>query len=165
MSKHLRPLMTINICDIFKIIRRNIFRGETCITKASNVMTSNVVAARESTTAMEISTKLLIGEFNGLPVIDNNAKVIGIVTAVDLLRALRQGKNLDSLRATDIMTRNPVVVKQDTEINEIIDIILQKAIILVPVVDDDRKLIGVVGRLDILQQNLNEKFITIGETS
>jgi CBS domain-containing protein len=128
-------------------------------------MTSNVVAARESTTAMDISTKLLIGEFNGLPVIDNNAKVIGIVTAVDILRALRQGKNLDSLRAIDIMTRNPVVVNQDTEINEIIDIILQKAIILVPVVDADRKLIGVVGRLDILQQNLNEKFVTIGETS
>ena len=128
-------------------------------------MTSNVVAARESTTAMDISTKLLIGEFNGLPVIDSNAKVIGIVTAVDILRALRQGKNLDSLRAIDIMTRNPVVVKQDTEINEIIDIILQKAIILVPVVDDERKLIGVVGRLDILQQNLNEKFVTIGETS
>ena len=128
-------------------------------------MTSNVVAARESTTAMDISTKLLIGEFNGLPVIDSNIKVIGIVTAVDILRALRQGKNLDSLRAIDIMTRNPVVVKQDTEINEIVDIILQKAIILVPVVDADRKLIGVVGRLDILQQNLNEKFVTIGETS
>ena len=128
-------------------------------------MTSNVVAARESTTAMDISTKLLIGEFNGLPVIDSNAKVIGIVTAVDILRALRQGKNLDSLRAIDIMTRNPVVVKQDTEINEIIDIILQKAIILVPVVDADRKLIGVVGRLDILQQKLNQKFVTIGETS
>ena len=128
-------------------------------------MTSNVVAARESTTAMEICTKLLIGEFNGLPVIDSNAKVIGIITAVDILRALRQGKNLDSLRAIDIMTRNPVVVKQDTEINEIIDIILQKAIILVPVINDDRKLIGVVGRLDILQQNLNEKFVTIGGTS
>jgi CBS domain-containing protein len=45
---------------------------------------------------------------------------------------IRQGKNLDSLRAIDIMTRNPVVVKQDTDVNEIIDIILQKAIILVP---------------------------------
>ena len=126
-------------------------------------MTSNVVAARESTTAMEICTKLLIGEFNGLPVIDNNAKVIGIVTAVDILRAIRQGKNLDSLRAIDIMTRNPVVVKRDTEIDEIIDIILQNAIILVPVVDDGDKLIGLVGRLDIMRQNLNEKFVTIGE--
>jgi len=99
-------------------------------------MTSNIVAARQSTTVREIGTKLLIGNFNGLPVIDNNAKVIGIVTAVDILRAVRQGKNLDSLRAIDIMTRNPVVVKKDTEVNEIIDIILQKPIILVPVVDN-----------------------------
>ncbi|HYT43505.1 MAG TPA: CBS domain-containing protein, partial [Methylomirabilota bacterium] len=74
-----------------------------------------------------------------------------------------QGKNLDSVRAIDIMTRNPVVVKRDTEINEIIDIILQNAIILVPVVDDGDKLIGLVGRLDIMRQNLNEKFVTIGE--
>ena len=120
-------------------------------------MTSNIVAARQSTTVREIGTKLLIGNFNGLPVIDNNAKVIGIVTAVDILRAVRQGKNLDSLRAIDIMTRNPVAVKQDAEIDEIIDIILQKAIILVPVVDHEHKLIGVVGRLDILQHNLNER--------
>ena len=81
------------------------------------------------------------------------------------MRAIRQGKNLGSVRAIDIMTRNPVVVKQDTEVSEIIDIILQKAIILVPVVDEEHKLIGLVGRLDILQQNLNEKFVTIGERS
>jgi CBS domain-containing protein len=128
-------------------------------------MTGNIVAARQSTTAREIGTKLLIGNFNGLPVIDSNAKVIGIVTAVDILRAIKQGKNLDRLRAIDIMTRNPVVVKRDTEIDEIIDIILQKAIILVPVVDDGNKLIGLVGRLDIMQHNLNEKFITVGKPS
>jgi CBS domain-containing protein len=130
--------------------------------KAIDVMTTNLVAARAGTTAREVGTKLLIGNFNGLPVIDSNIKVIGIVTAVDILRAIRQGKNLDSIRAIDIMTRNPVVVKQDTEINEIIDIILQKAIILVPVINDERRLIGVVSRLDILRQNLNEKFVTVG---
>jgi len=128
-------------------------------------MTSNVVAARPSNTARGICARLVVGDFNGLPVIDSNAKVIGIVTAVDILRAIRQGKNLGSVRAIDIMTRNPVVVKQDTEVSEIIDIILQKAIILVPVVDDEHKLIGLVSRLDILQQNLNEKFVTIGKGS
>jgi predicted transcriptional regulator len=133
--------------------------------KAFNVMTSTLFAAREGSTAREIGTKLLIGNFNGLPVIDSNIKVIGIVTAVDILRAIRQGKNLDSIRAIDIMTRNPVVVKQDTEINEVIDIILQKPIILVPVINDEHRLVGVVSRLDILRQNLNEKFLTIGENS
>jgi CBS domain-containing protein len=128
-------------------------------------MTTNVVAARESTTATEVSTRLLIGEFNGVPVIDNSIKVIGIVTAADILRAIRQGKNLDSLLTTDIMTRSPIVVKQDTELEEIIDIMIQRVIVLVPVVDDDKKLIGVVARLDILREKLNEKFVAIGERS
>jgi CBS domain-containing protein len=48
--------------------------------KAVNVMTSNLVAAREGSTAREIGTKLLIGNFNGLPVINSSIKVIGIVT-------------------------------------------------------------------------------------
>lgn len=128
-------------------------------------MTTKVVAARESTTATEVSTRLLIGEFNGVPVIDNNIKVIGIITAADILRAIRQGKNLDSLRTTDIMTRNPIVVMQDTALEEIIDIMIQRVIVLVPVVDDDKKLIGVVARLDILREKLNEKFVAIGERS
>ena len=97
----------------------------------------------------------------GLPVINSSIKVIGIVTAVDILRTIRQGKNLDSIRAIDIMTKNPVVVKQDTEIDDVIDIILQKHIILVPVINDEQKLVGVVSRLDILRQNINEKFVTV----
>jgi len=128
--------------------------------KAFDVMTSNLVAAQEGTTAREIDTNLLIGNFNGLPVIDSSIKVIGIVTAVDILRAIRQGNDIDSIRAIDIMTRNPVVVKEDTEINEVI----QKHIILVPVINDQQRLVGVVSRLDILRQKLSEKFVTIGGT-
>ena len=126
-------------------------------------MTKNIVAARASTTAREIGTKLVIGNFNGLPVVDNNIKLIGIVTAIHIFQAIRQGKNLDSIRAIEIMAKNPMAVKQDIDINEIIDIILQKDIMLVPVVDDKNKLIGLVGRSDILQQNLNQKFVTITE--
>jgi CBS domain-containing protein len=64
------------------------------------------------------------------------------------------------------MTSNPSVVKKDTSIvEEIIDIMVEKEIVLVPVVQEDGKLIGVVARLDILRQKLNEGFVTIGERS
>lgn len=125
-------------------------------------MTTKIVAARESTTAMEASTRLLTGNFNGLPVIDSSTKVIGIVTAVDILRAIRQGKNLHSILVINIMTPNPIVVKYDTDIADVIDIILQRSVILVPVIDDENRLIGLVGRYDILQHTLNQKFVTIG---
>ena len=126
-------------------------------------MTKNIVAARASTTAREIGTKLLIGNFNGLPIVDSNIKLIGIVTTVDIFQAIKQDKNLESLRAIDTMTKNPVTVKRDTDINEVIDIILQRHIILVPVKDDKHKLIGLVDRPDILKQNLNHKFVTINK--
>ena len=42
---------------------------------------------------------------------------------------------------------------------------IQKEIVLVPVVEDNNnnKLVGVVARLDIIRQKLNEEFITIGK--
>jgi predicted transcriptional regulator len=132
------------------------------LVNVSEVMTTKIVAARESTTAMEASTRLLIGNFNGLPVIDSSVKVIGIVTAVDILRTIRQGGNLHTILVIDIMTPNPIVVKHDTDIADVIDIILQRSVILVPVIDDENRLIGLVGRYDILRRTLNEKFLTIG---
>jgi CBS domain-containing protein len=86
-----------------------------------------------------------------------------MVTAFDILRAIQGGKKLNTMLARDIMTPNPSVVKKDTRVEEIIRIMVEKEIVLVPVVEGDNtnKLIGVVARLDILREKLNEGFITI----
>jgi CBS domain-containing protein len=122
-----------------------------------------VVVAKENTNAEQISARLLAGEFNGVPVVDENGAVIGIVTALDILRAIQGGKKLNAMLARDIMTPNPSVVKRDTLVEEIIRILVEKEIVLVPVVEENNnnKLIGVVARLDILREKLNEGFITI----
>lgn len=72
---------------------------------------------KENTNAEQISARLLAGEFNGLPVVDNNGTVVGIVTAIDVLKALQESgqnsnKQLNSMMAKDIMTPNPSVVKK-----------------------------------------------------
>ncbi|MDQ3972573.1 MAG: CBS domain-containing protein [Thermoproteota archaeon] len=127
-------------------------------------MSPQVVVAKENTNAEQISSRLLAGEFNGVPVVDDNGAVVGIVTALDIIKALQGGKKLNTMLARDIMTTNPSVVKKDTPIEEIIRIVVEKEIVLVPVVEDNsNKLIGVVARLDILREKLNEGFITIGK--
>src|ERR671921_247408 len=135
-------------------------------------MSPQVVAASENNTAEQISTRLLSGEFNGLPVVDENDSVIGIVTALDILKAIQEGgarggggegKKLNAILAKDIMTPNPSVVKTDTPIEKVIDIIIEQEIVLVPVVDDNNRIVGVVTRLDIIREKLNEGFITIGK--
>src|SRR5918911_753639 len=108
-------------------------------------MSPQVIVAKENTNAEAIGARLLAGEFNGVPVVDNNGAVIGIVTAIDILKAIRKNgnKKLNAIVAKDIMT--------------------QKEIVLVPVIEDgnNNKLLGVVARLDIIRQKLNEDFIVI----
>jgi CBS domain-containing protein len=126
------------------------------------MMSPQVVVAKENTNAEQISSRLLAGEFNGVPIVDDNGAVVGIVTALDILKALQGGKKkLNEMLARDIMTPHPSTVKKDTPIEEIIRILVEKEIVLVPVVEDSNKLIGVVARLDILREKLNEGFITV----
>jgi CBS domain-containing protein len=133
--------------------------------KAFDLMSQQVIVAKENTNAEQISARLLAGEFNGVPVVDDNGAVIGIVTALDILRAIQGGKKLNTMLARDIMTPNPSTIKRDTPLEEIIRILVEKEIVLVPVVEDNNnnKLIGVVARLDILREKLNDGFLTIGK--
>ena len=66
--------------------------------KASDVMSVQVVAAKDNVTVIEVATRLVLGAFNGLPIIDNNGTVIGIVIAIYVLRAMRDGKNLENIQ-------------------------------------------------------------------
>ncbi|MFL6328746.1 MAG: CBS domain-containing protein [Nitrososphaeraceae archaeon] len=66
--------------------------------KASDVMSVQVVAAKDNVTVIEVATRLVLGAFNGLPIIDNNGTVIGIVIAIDVLRAMRDGRNLENIQ-------------------------------------------------------------------
>jgi CBS domain-containing protein len=134
--------------------------------KAYDVMTTSFVAAKESETLMEINNKLLLGEFNGVPIVDNRNAVIGMITSVDILKALRDHVNIDALCAKDVMVRNPITVNKETSVEKIIDLMVDNKIVLVPVVQEpDNILVGIVTRLDILRLrpvwNLPKKFSTM----
>jgi CBS domain-containing protein len=134
--------------------------------KAYDVMTTNFVAAKESETLMEVNNKLLQGEFNGVPIIDNRNAVIGMITSVDILKAIRDRRNIDTLCAKDVMVLNPLTVNKDTSVEDIIDLMVDNMIVLVPVVKEPYDiLIGIVTRLDILRLrpvwNLPKKFSTM----
>ena len=74
-----------------------------------------------------------------------------------MYKTIRKGSALNNLRAKEIMTPNPSVVKKDASIYEIIDIMIEKEIIMVPVVDDNtNKIIDVVTRIDIMTEKLKE---------
>ena len=132
--------------------------------KAYDIMSTDIEAAKENATISEVGTRLILRSINGIPIIDDDGKVIGILTIIDILRAIRDNKNIDGLKAGDIMTRNPIVINQKTDMMEMIDIMDKKGIEMIPVVDEesDNRIIGVVSRKDIIEEKFNERFVTIG---
>ena len=56
------------------------------------------------------------------------------------------------------MTPNPSVVKTDTPIEKVIDTIIEQEIVLVPVVDNNNRIVGVVSRLDVIKRKVKRRF-------
>lgn len=126
---------------------------------AKDIMNKIVTAAKKSTIGRDLAVKLLSGMYSGLPVVDNEGKVVGVVSEFDLLKAIQSGKTLEQVTAGDIMSKNPICVTEDTLIEEIIDLMTKHNIIRVPVVRKDT-LVGVISRCDILSSIVEPEFVT-----
>jgi CBS domain-containing protein len=117
--------------------------------KLEEIMTKPAISARKDAPIKDIAFEIFYGFFSGMPITDSNGKVIGIVTEIDLLKQIRDGKDLEKLIADDIMT-NPVTVDVNAPLNDVLNIMIEKNIIRIPVTDEGL-LVGVIARRDILR--------------
>jgi CBS domain-containing protein len=121
--------------------------------KSEAIMTRPAISAMKYTSAKEIAFEIFYGFFSGIPVTDENGEVIGVVTELDLLKQVRTGKDFEKLVADDIMTTDPVTVDINTSLHDVLNIMIEKNIIRIPVTADGR-LVGVIARRDILRYYL-----------
>jgi CBS domain-containing protein len=117
--------------------------------KLEGIMTRPAVSARKDTTAKDIAFEIFYGFFSGMPVTDENGKVIGVVTELDLSKQVRAGKDFEKITADDIMTTEALTVDVNTPLEDVLTITIEKNIIRIPVADESR-LVGVISRRDIL---------------
>lgn len=140
--------------------------------KAGDVMTINVVTARPDTTVAELVRLLLAHGISAVPVVDAAGTVLGMVSESDLMRRAEIGTerkrgawrsfftgtatlakdyvHSHAARAEDVMTRAVVSVDKDTELGEIADLMDEKRIKRVPVLEGKR-LVGIVSRRNLLR--------------
>ena len=128
---------------------------------ASDVMNTPIVAASTKASAREVALYMLLGGFSGVPILDKDGSLAGIVTEVDLLRTLRDGKSLDNTPVDEIMTRDVTTVDVDTPLEEIIEALESERILRVPVMEDGR-MVGIVSRPDLLRAAVEPQFQRIG---
>ena len=128
--------------------------------KARDLMQTRIVAVTRQYSAREIAILIHSGTFSGVPVIDPGNQLVGIVSEFDVLKAFVAGKDLQALKAEDIMTPHPVTVDETATAEMVIDQMIEHQIIRIPVVHGDR-LVGMISRADLLNQLIDNHLINV----
>lgn len=138
--------------------------------KVSEVMRREVATVRPDSPITEVIELLLDKDFTAVPVIDDQRKVVGMVSDNDLLTRGGMNVTISLKRATDpdfvrqlheslenpnrkvseVMTREVVTIAPDAILGRAASLMVAEHLKRLPVVDQDGKLVGILGRLDIL---------------
>ena len=144
--------------------------------KTSDIMSEEIVTVGPDTEIVEAAKLLLEKRYNGLPVVDEGGKLVGIICQSDLIAQqksipvptlfsfldgfipLTSTRKMESeiqkiaaIKVEDAMTRNPVTVKPDTSIDAVAALMVDNNFHTLPVLDGEGKLVGVVGKEDVLK--------------
>jgi CBS domain-containing protein len=131
-----------------------------------DVMSTHVIAAREHATFKELAAMLHDQRVSAFPVVDEDDKVIGIVSETDLLakealegtvpgtlRSLphqRERIRVSGLTAADLMSRPAVTIGPDEPVSHAARLMYNKRVKRLPVIDGNGLLVGIVSRSDVL---------------
>ncbi len=138
--------------------------------QAKDIMTTNVVSISPAVGVRHAVAVMIQNEVSGLPVVDDEGRVCGMLTEGDLLlrRDIRLAPRLahgpeliseidleryicsNGWCVADVMSRDVIVARADSEVSDIAESLQAHRIKRLPIVMD-RKLVGIVSRRDILR--------------
>ena len=135
-------------------------------TTVKDVMTTHVVAVRLKATYKDMATRLREFRVSAFPVLDNDNRVVGVVSEADLLakEALeysahgvaggilhsRERAKAAAVTAADLMTKPAVTIGPDETVSHAARLMYSRKVKRLPVVDDRGRLVGIVSRADVL---------------
>jgi CBS-domain-containing membrane protein len=146
------------------------------MTAAKDIMTTDVITVTPETDIAQAAKLLLENRINGLPVLDSKGKLVGILCQSDLIaqqkslpiptlftlldgfipltstkRLEQEVQKIAATKVADAMTRRPITVKTDTQIEALAGLMVDKNFHTIPVLDESGHLVGIIGKEDILK--------------
>lgn len=121
--------------------------------KASAIMKTDVIAVTRDEDIHEAIRVMVLNNVTGLPVVNNDGTVAGVLTEKDLLKLLHKGSN-EPGTVQDFMTTNVVCFEQDANLTDIVDCLIMNRFRRVPILNKGR-LVGIISRKDILRHISN----------
>ncbi len=143
--------------------------------KVKDIMTTDVITVSPETEILQAAKLLLEGRINGIPVVDESEKLVGILCQSDLIaqqkripipsfftfmdgifstssakQMEKQVQKIAAITVADAMTPNPVFVEPDMGIQVVAGLMVDNGFHTLPVLQEG-KLVGIVGKEDILR--------------
>ena len=112
--------------------------------KVKEIMTTSVISVPEDATVEDAARLLARHRISGLPVVNKDGGLVGLVTEYDLISKPGQA-------VADIMSRSVISVSPETDMEEVSHLLTNRRIRRVPVLQGDR-LVGIVSRSDLIKQ-------------
>jgi CBS domain-containing protein len=147
--------------------------------KVKDIMTTELITVSPQTEITSAAKILLEKRINGLPVIDDSGKLVGILCQSDLVaqqksipipsvytlldsfipitslkRIDKEVQKIAALKVEQAMTPDPVTVGPETDIEDVARLMVDKKYHTLPVVEGD-KIVGIVGKEDVLKTLLS----------
>lgn len=143
---------------------------------AKDIMTAEVISVTPDVSIRDLAELLLTRNISGVPVLDSDKSLIGIVTESDLIFQNKQIKvprvitildsflfldNPDTMEqelkkiagatVAEIFSEEVISINPDTPLDEIATIMTEKKIHTLPVVSPSGEMVGIIGKKDILR--------------
>lgn len=149
------PLLTAQMSFMGKDVKRapQVRRAHT--TPVKKLMVSEVITIQRGRPLSEAAVLLTKHRIGGLPVVDVEDRLVGVLSEADFLSALdvhhpRRKKPMGTI-VDDLMTDHPITVGEDDTLETAIDRMETRRVKRLVVVDDDQRVKGIISRGDVVR--------------
>ena len=127
-----------------------------------DVMTPNPASVSEKDSIKRVAEIMKREDAGVVPVVDGR-KVIGMITDRDIVvRLIAEGKDPSSAKVNEAMSKQVRTVKEETPINEVLQLMSREQIRRVPVTNNNNELVGIVSIGDIASDS--KETVKVGRT-
>lgn len=120
--------------------------------KCSDVMTKNPAVCEPGDTVVRAAEVMKQEDVGSVPVVESAAsrKLVGIVTDRDLVvKVMAGGRNVTQATVKDAMTANPASCREDDEVGKAMQVMAERQVRRVPIVDATGRLAGIIAQADV----------------
>ncbi|MGA1867418.1 MAG: CBS domain-containing protein [bacterium] len=118
-----------------------------------SIMTKEVIAITKDCPIYKAIEILLTNQITGMPVVEDNMHLLGILTEKDLLRVLYDSK---CTSISDLMTKEIVTFDENDDLVDLVKCLIEKNFRRIPITSKG-KVVGIVSRTDIIRCILLKK--------